>query len=110
MSDELEALEFAEKALLSVKHPRAPGRIRERVMSRIHAMEQETSWLWRLLSRPGYAFVAGVLLFIMAGASLWISPAGQVPPAVSIIVSPLSPVGVSAPCERFVPGNLKSAI
>ncbi|HET6453688.1 MAG TPA: hypothetical protein VFI02_04735 [Armatimonadota bacterium] len=107
---EQEALEFAEKALLSVKRPHAPERVRERVTSRIHAIEAETSWLWRLLSRPAYAFVAGVLLFVMLGASLWISPAGQVPPAVSIMVSPLSPVGVSVPCERFVPGNLKSAI
>ena len=95
MSDELEALEFAEKALLSVKWHKAPERIRERVFSRIRAIEEETSWLWRLLSRPGYAFAAGVLLFMMAGASLWISPAGHVPPAVSVMVSPLSPIGVS---------------
>ena len=92
---EQEALEFAEKALRSVNRPHAPERVRERVMSRIHAIEAETSWLWRVLSRPAYAFVAGVLLFMMLGASLWISPAGQVPPAVSIMVSPLSPVGVS---------------
>ena len=108
MSDrnEQEALEFAEKALLSVKRPHAPECIRERVFSRIQAIEQETSWLWRLLSRPGYAFAAGVLLFIMAGASLWINPAGRMPSAVTIMTSPLSPIGVSV----GFPVNLKSAI
>ena len=95
MTDEQETLEFAETALRSVKRHKAPDRIRERVFSRIRAMEEETSWLWRLLSRPAYAFAAGVLLFMVLGASLWISPAGRVPPAVSIIISPISPIGVS---------------
>ena len=109
MLSEQQALEFAEKALRSVNRPHAPACIRERLLERIRAIEEETSWLWRMLSRPGYAFAAGVLLFMMAGASLWISPAGRVPPAVSIMVSPLSPIGISVSGES-IPGNLKSAI
>ena len=94
--DELESLRLCRNALLSVRRSAAPERIWARVDSRLRAIEAESSPVWRLLSgRPTYAFAAGLVLFLVGACSLLIGPAGHAPPVVLMLISPLSPVGIS---------------
>ena len=93
---ELEVLQLARRALSSVRRARAPAGIWTRIDARLGDIEGESSWMWRLLSRrPAYACIAWLVLFVLGASTLFISPAGHVPPFVSIMISPLSPVGIS---------------
>ena len=94
--EELDALRSARAALESVHRVSVPERIWAQVQERIRSIEEERSWLWRLFAtRPGYAFAAGVAVILIGAASLLISPAGQAPPLLLMLLSPFSPVGIS---------------
>ena len=93
---ELESLRTASEAICAVRRVAASERIWVGVLERIRSIEEERSWAWRLLSRkPRYAFAVGIAVVLLGAASLLISPAGQSPPLLSILVSPFSPVGIS---------------
>ena len=94
--EELDALRTARAALESVHRVPAPERVWAGVRERIRSIEEERSWLWRLLAtRPGYAFAAGVAVVLIGAASLLISPAGQPSPMLAMLLSPFSPIGIS---------------
>lgn len=94
---ELETLRLSRDALDSVRKLETPQSMWARVEQRLRSIEEERSWAWRLISRkPAYAFAAGTVLLVLGAASLLISPQGHVPQFVLILVSPFSPVGISA--------------
>ncbi len=98
--EELKAIRLSREALLSVRRSPCAEGVWARVSARLDTIERESSRVWRLLSRPAYACAACLVLVVMGAASLSFSPAGFAPPAVSAIISPLSPVGVSVEVER----------
>ena len=93
--EELESLRTARTALDSVRRVQASERLWAAVLERIDAIEEERSPIWRLLTaRPACAVAAGVLVLLVGAASLLISPSGQTPPLLAMLVSPFSPVGI----------------
>jgi len=92
---ELEGLQAAREVMLSTRPLKCPEGVWEQIERKIRSVQAEKSNVWNLLSRPAYAITAGLVLWAMMAISLMVSPSGSMPPAASVIVSPLSPVGIS---------------